>query len=452
PVTEEAGDPLIQDTNEIIRLTQEIQKSGSEKAAQRFIISNCQEAYDILLLKQLFLWNGWKKDNLTIDFVPLFETIDDLIRASDVMKALYTHKEYREHLKNRGNRQTIMLGYSDSTKDGGYLMANWSIYKAKVELSALAREHGIDLVFFDGRGGPPARGGGKTQRFYASMGKEIENDHIQLTIQGQIISSQYGSIDAASYNIEQLLCAGILSDIKKNPGDTLSQQQKEVIQQIADTSHQKFTDLREHGKFLSYLEKMSPLKYLSMINISSRPVKRNANRELRLEDLRMISFVTAWSQLKQNIPGFYGVGTALKWAFENDLWSEVENLYQTSGMFNTLIDNCMMSMTKTNFNITSHLVDDEEFGDFWQLLKDEYSVSLEYLLTLSRTSSLMENYPVEKESILIREKIVLPLIVIQHFGIRHLLNDEVKDEEREIYKKLIGRTIYGVINAGRNIA
>ncbi len=452
PVTEEADDPLIQDTNEIIRLIQEIQKSGSEKAAQRFIISNCQEAYDILLLKQLFLWNGWKKDNLTIDFVPLFETIDDLIRASDVMKALYTHKEYREHLKNRGNRQTIMLGYSDSTKDGGYLMANWSIYKAKVELSALAREHGIDLVFFDGRGGPPARGGGKTQRFYASMGKEIENDHIQLTIQGQIISSQYGSIDAASYNIEQLLCAGILSDIKKNPGDTLSQQQKEVIQQIADTSHQKFTDLREHGKFLSYLEKMSPLKYLSMINISSRPVKRNANRELRLEDLRMISFVTAWSQLKQNIPGFYGVGTALKWAFENDLWSEVENLYQTSGMFNTLIDNCMMSMTKTNFNITSHLVDDEEFGDFWQLLKDEYDLTLEYLLKLSRSSSLMENYPVEKESILIREKIVLPLIVIQHFGIRHLLNDEVKDEEREIYKKLIGRTIYGVINAGRNIA
>lgn len=452
PIAEEAGDPLIQDTNEIIRLIQEIQKSGSEKAAQRFIISNCQEAYDILLLKQLFLWNGWKKDNLTIDFVPLFETIDDLIRASDVMKALYTHKEYREHLKNRGNRQTIMLGYSDSTKDGGYLMANWSIYKAKVELSALAREHGIDLVFFDGRGGPPARGGGKTQRFYASMGKEIENDHIQLTIQGQIISSQYGSIDAASYNIEQLLCAGILSDIKKNPGDTLSQQQKEVIQQIADTSHQKFTDLREHGKFLSYLEKMSPLKYLSMINISSRPVKRNANRELRLEDLRMISFVTAWSQLKQNIPGFYGVGTALKWAFENDLWSEVENLYQTSGMFNTLIDNCMMSMTKTNFNITSHLVDDEEFGDFWQLLKDEYDLTLEYLLKLSRSSSLMENYPVEKESILIREKIVLPLIVIQHFGIRHLLNDEVKDEEREIYKKLIGRTIYGVINAGRNIA
>lgn len=452
PITEKADDPLIQDTNEIIQLIQEIQKSGSEKAAQRFIISNCQEAYDILLLKQLFLWNGWKKDNLTIDFVPLFETIDDLIRASDVMKALYTHKEYREHLKSRGNRQTIMLGYSDSTKDGGYLMANWSIYKAKVELSALAREHDIDLVFFDGRGGPPARGGGKTQRFYASMGKEIENDHIQLTIQGQIISSQYGSIDAASYNIEQLLCAGILSDIKKNPGDTLSQQQKEVIQQIADTSHEKFTDLREHGKFLSYLEKMSPLKYLSMINISSRPVKRNANRELRLEDLRMISFVTAWSQLKQNIPGFYGVGTALKWAFENNLWSEVENLYQTSGMFNTLIDNCMMSMTKTNFDITSHLVDDEEFGDFWQLLKDEYDLTLEYLLKLSRSSSLMENYPVEKESILIREKIVLPLIVIQHFGIRHLLNDEVSDEEREVYKKLIGRTIYGVINAGRNIA
>lgn len=452
PVTEKSGDALIEDTNDIIQLIKKIQKSNSEKAVQRFIISNCQEAHDILLLKQLFLWNGWTKKDLTIDFVPLFETIDDLIRASDVMEVLYKHPEYREHLKRRGNRQTVMLGYSDSTKDGGYLMANWSIYKAKLELSAMARAHGIDLVFFDGRGGPPARGGGKTQRFYASMGEEIENDHIQLTIQGQIISSQYGSIDAASYNIEQLLCAGILSDIKKNPGDTLSSEQKDVIQKIAEISHKKFTDLREDDKFLSYLEKMSPLKYLSMINISSRPVKRNSNRELRLEDLRMISFVTAWSQLKQNIPGFYGVGTALKWAKENGLWEDIKNLYKTSGMFNTLIDNCMMSITKTNFEITAHMAEDKEFGAFWQMLKDEYDLSIEYLLKLSGATSLMENYPVEKESIMIREKIVLPLNVIQHFGIRHLLNDEVSDSEREVFQKLIGRTIYGVINAGRNIA
>src|SRR5690606_24060047 len=144
-----------------------------------------------------------------IDFVPLFETVDDLKRAADVMRTLYTHPQYAAHLAKRGNKQTIMLGFSDSTKDGGYMMANWSIYKAKVELTEMARAYDVDLIFFDGRGGPPARGGGKTQRFYSSMGQEIENNHIQLTIQGQTISSQYGSKDSARYNIEQLLHAGM---------------------------------------------------------------------------------------------------------------------------------------------------------------------------------------------------------------------------------------------------
>src|SRR5690606_13467812 len=182
------------------------------------------------------------------------------------------------------------------TKDGGYLMANWSIYKAKVELTAMARQYDVDLVFFDGRGGPPARGGGKTQRFYASMGKEIANDHIQLTIQGQTISSQYGSWDTAHYNIEQLLHAGLTSDIGQKEGDTLTAEKKELIDHMAQVSHEQFLSLRHNPLFLKYLEKFSPLKFLSQINISSRPVKRNADRELRLEDLRAISFVTSWSQ------------------------------------------------------------------------------------------------------------------------------------------------------------
>src|SRR5690606_352658 len=236
-----------------------------------------------------------------------------------------------------------MLGFSDSTKDGGYLMANWSIYKAKMELTAMARKYDVDLTFFDGRGGPPARGGGKTQRFYASMGDEIANDHIQLTIQGQTISSQYGSFDTAHYNIEQLLNAGITSGIKTKPGDTLSQEKKMLIDRMAGASYNKFMELRKHPLFLKYLEELSPLKFLSSLNISSRPVKRNSNSELRLEDLRAISFVTAWSQLKQSVPGCYGVGTALKNADDSGEWDKVQELYNTSGMFKTIIDNSIMS-------------------------------------------------------------------------------------------------------------
>ncbi len=445
-------DPLVEDTIKVIQLIKNIQASGSERAVQRFIISNCQKASDILGLMQLFLWQGWNKEELSMDFVPLFETVEDLKHAAEVMRNLYSNPVYSKHLKKRGNKQTIMLGFSDSTKDGGYLMANWSIYKAKIELTAISREYDVDLVFFDGRGGPPARGGGKTQRFYASMGKEIENNHIQLTIQGQTISSQYGSLDSAKYNIEQLLHAGIISDLHQKVGDTLTPKQKDVIDHMAAESHEKFLALRKHPLFLKYLETLSPLKALSSINISSRPVKRNSDRELRLEDLRAISFVTSWSQLKQNIPGFYGVGTALQWAEDNNLWSYVKNLYETSGMFNTVIDNCMMSMTKSNFNITTYMKEDKQFGEFWTMLKDEYDRTKSFLLKLTGMNELMENYPVEKASILEREKIILPLLIIQHYAIRLLENKNVSEENAEVYRKLIGRTIYGVVNAGRNLA
>ena len=444
--------PLVADTLQVIRLIGDIQRSGGERAAQRFIISNCQQASDMLELMELFLWSGWKRESLHIDFVPLFETVDDLKRAASVMETLYTHAPYAAHLKRRGNKQTIMLGFSDSTKDGGYLMANWSIYKAKIELTAMARKYDVDLVFFDGRGGPPARGGGKTQRFYASMGKEIANDHIQLTIQGQTISSQYGSLDTAQYNIEQLLHAGLTSHIEQRSGDTLSDEKKKLIEYMAQVSHDQFLALRHDPLFLKYLERMSPLKFLSQINISSRPVKRNSDRELRLEDLRAISFVTSWSQLKQNIPGFYGVGTALEEAEKAGKWDQVKELYETSRMFQTIIDNCMMSMSKSNFELTSYIQYDEVFGDFWKKMRDEFERTTRYVLKLSGSKVLMENYPVERESIAIREKIVLPLLIIQHYAIRKLQAGGLDDKDSEVFSKLITRTIYGVVNAGRNLA
>lgn len=443
---------LVIDTMEVIRLIGRIQHSGGERAAQRFIISNCQQAYDILELMELFLWSGWQTESLHIDFVPLFETVEDLKRAAAVMDTLYTHPHYKAHLKRRGNKQTIMLGFSDSTKDGGYLMANWSIYKAKIELTATARQYDIDLVFFDGRGGPPARGGGKTQRFYASMGKEIANDHIQLTIQGQTISSQYGSLDTAHYNIEQLLHAGLTSHIGQRNGDTLSADKKELIEYMAQISHERFLDLRHNPLFLKYLERFSPLKFLSQINISSRPVKRNSDSELRLEDLRAISFVTSWSQLKQNIPGFYGVGSALKQAEQDGKWEQVRELYETSKMFQTIIDNCMMSMSKSNFDLTSHIQHDETFGAFWKEMRDEYERTTEYILKLSGSKVLMENYPVERASIALREKIVLPLLIIQHYAIKKLQKSKLSEKDNEVFSKLVTRTIYGVVNAGRNLA
>lgn len=391
-------------------------------------------------------------DELDIDFVPLFETIDDLNDADAVMQSLYRHPVYQRHLLRRKNRQVIMLGFSDSTKDGGYLMANWSIYHAKATLTAVSRENGIDLAFFDGRGGPPARGGGKTHKFYASFGKDVANKQIQITVQGQTISSHFGTFESSINNMEQLIHAGITSALDRQEEDTMEESEKQLFSEMASQSYDSFMALRKHPLFLKFLEIQSPLKMLSQINISSRPVKRNTDSELKLEDLRAISFVTSWSMLKQNIPGFYGVGTALKYMKDQGKWEEVKALYKHSSFFKTVIDNSMMSMSKADFRVTAYLEHDPTFGTFWKLLKAEYDLTEVLILNLTDTKVLMERYPVDQHSISLREKITLPLVIIQRYGIIKSLDPNSTEEQKAVYDKLILRTLYGIVNAARNSA
>ena len=445
------ADALTQDTIDVIKAIKGIQKRNGEKACHRFIISNCQRASDILQLVELFLWNGWRKDELTIDFVPLFETVNDLKGAADIMDTLYNNPFYKQHLASRGNKQDIMLGYSDSTKDGGYLMANWSIFNGKTSLTAVSAKYNVKLAFFDGRGGPPARGGGKTHRFYASMGKEIANNNMQLTVQGQTISSQYGSVESAEFNIEQLINAGITSGLKEKHNVLLDADNKTILDEMAEVSYKAFVDLREHPLFVKYLEQLSPLKLLSQANISSRPVKRNGGGKMKLEDLRAISFVTAWSMLKQNVPGFYGMGTSLKLQEDAGNWDKVAKVYQDSDYLKTIVDNCMMSMSKSDFSITAHLAKDKEFGAFWTLLYNEYELTKTMLLKLSGQPTLMANYPIDKKSIATRERIILPLVLIQHFALEKLQSEQALND-RTALEKLAVRTVFGIVNAGRNLA
>ena len=204
---------LVKDTLQTVAAIKSIQQFNGEQGCGRYIISQCNSALNAIEVFALFLLNGWKPEEIKVDIVPLFETVDDLLQAETSMRALYTNPVYAAHLNAERTGKPLCLGFSDGTKDGGYLMANFSIYKAKEDLTRISREYGIDVVFFDGRGGPPARGGGKTHKFYSSLGKNIANKEIQLTIQGQTVSSNFGIIDAAQFNIEQLIHAGISNDL-----------------------------------------------------------------------------------------------------------------------------------------------------------------------------------------------------------------------------------------------
>ncbi|HQU82059.1 MAG TPA: phosphoenolpyruvate carboxylase [Pyrinomonadaceae bacterium] len=441
-------DELTRDTIQNIAAVREIQAKNGEKACHRYIISHSETALNIIEVFGLFLLGGWKKEDLSVDIVPLFETIADLKEAAKIMRELYENPIYREHLASRNNTQTIMLGFSDGTKDGGYLMANWSIYKAKDELTRLAKDYGISVIFFDGRGGPPARGGGKTHKFYSSMGAEIANDAIELTIQGQTVSSNFGTVDAAQFNIEQLLHAGIYNHLFAAKEQTFTPQEEELMQNLAESALQSYEELKNHPHFLDYLSDVSPLKFYAETNIGSRPAKRGSGK-LTLDDLRAIPFVGAWSQLKQNVPGFYGVGSALRDLSES--LDAIRELYHSNLFFKTLIDNCEMAMQKSDFQLTEFLSEHEIYGKIWQMIHDEYELCREYLEKITGKKALMSDFPVEQQSVQTRERIVLPLTTIQQYALTKIR--ESNDEDlKNILGKLVIRCSFGIINAGRNSA
>lgn len=449
---EDYSDDFTQRTLSSIYAMQEIQKNNGKKGCQRYIISNTQKVSHILETYAMLRLCGMEQP--PVDVVPLFETVPDLIASPALMDALYSNEAFRAHLKRRGNEQHVMLGFSDGTKDGGYLMANWSIYKAKAALTAVSRKHGISVVFFDGRGGPPARGGGQTHQFYASMGSKIEAKQIQLTVQGQTISSKFGTLESCQYNLEQLISSGVSNAVYATTENDFSERDEKTMEEIAQVSYKAYSDFKAHPLFLSYLEKMSTLKYYAKTNIGSRPSKREGSDTLQFKDLRAIPFVGSWSQLKQNVPGFYGVGTALEHMEKVGRWEEAVMLYDNNKFFRTLLDNSMMSLTKSFFGLTAYMQDDPIYGAFWNQLFAEYERSKKYMLKISKMKTLMENEPAGRASIEAREQIVLPLLTIQQYALKNVLDLEGSNNQELItlYERMVTRSLYGNINASRNSA
>jgi len=441
-------DELLKDTIVTMAQLGDIQSRNGEVGCNRYIISNSEDIDSVLFVYGLLRWTCWKEGEMPMDIVPLFESMDAMDNASSIMKSLFEIPAYREHLRQRGDTQTVMLGFSDGTKDGGYLQANWSILKTKEQLSELFDAYGIRAIFFDGRGGPPARGGGKTHRFYASQTEKIANHAIQLTIQGQTISSRFGTKEHFTYNCEQLLTAGFSHKLAEK-ANTISESSRQLIEELARISFEKYTSLKEHEKFIPYLERKSTLQYYSQAKIGSRPSKRGNKAQLELKDLRAISFVGSWSQLKQNVPGYFGLGTAIQSLVQEGKLEALQALFKEVPFFRALIQNSMMSLSKCNFDLTRYIAEDPEFSDFWKLLLSEFELSIEMTLLISGYSKLMEEEPVTRSSVEIREQIVLPLLVIQQYALQMI---DKQSDFTEAYRKMVKRSLYGNINASRNSA
>ena len=442
----------IEDTLQSFSTIKQIQKTNGEQGCHRYIISNCQSEKDVAKVYFIAKQTAFQKGAMPIDFIPLFETINDLNNAEKTMKALFDNKDYKEHLNQRNNKQIVMLGFSDGTKDGGYLSANWNIYKVREQLSNLSEKQGINIIYFDGRGGPPARGGGNTHNYYASLGKKIASTQIQLTIQGQTISSKFGTKESARLNLEQLMTAGLENQILKDNKKPLTPKQNKLLEQMSSSALDEYTRLKEHPLFTPFLLDMSPLKYYSKTNIGSRPDKRNKSSDIKFEQLRAIPFVGAWSQIKQNIPGFFGLGTALKEMEVAGKLNEIIVLYSESRFFRALIGNSMQSMCKTYFPLTKYMKHDRKYGEFWSMLKEEYDLTERLILKISCQKELLENNQNIKESIALREETVLPLLVIQQYALMRLRENDLTKDQISILEKMVVRSLFGNINASRNSA
>lgn len=439
---------IVKDTIRTIAQLSHIQSKNGEEGCNRYIISNSEDIFSVLFVFGLLRWCCWEKGEIPIDIIPLFESMEGMANSEFIMKGLFDIPEYRDHISHRRNIQTVMLGFSDGTKDGGYLQANWSIFKTKENLSAICDEYNIKAIFFDGRGGPPSRGGGKTHRFYASQSKKIANHAIQLTIQGQTITSKYGTKEHFIYNCEQMLTAGLSNSLFEKE-NTISDESRQIIEKLAHLSFKKYTALKNHKMFIPYLENKSTLKFYSKANIGSRPSKRGDKEKLELNDLRAIPFVGSWSQLKQNVPGYFGVGTAIQSLVNDGKLEDLKKLFKEAPFFKALILNSMMALFKCYFELTGYIAKDEEYKDFWNILFEEYKLSKEMTLLISQYSILMEEESLSRNSIEIREQIVLPLLVTQQYALQKI---EQNSRYKNNYEKIVERSLYGNINASRNSA
>ena len=439
-------DSLVKDTINTISKVKHIQSRNGEEGCNRYIISNSEDMFSVLYVFALFRWCGWRKP--PVDIIPLFESMVGMKHSGEIMEALLSIPQYRAHLEQRQDKQTVMLGFSDGTKDGGYLKANWSIFKTKEEISSVAESFGIKTIFFDGRGGPPARGGGKTHRFYASQSEQIAKHEIQLTIQGQTITSRYGTKEHFTHNVEQLLTAGLSNSIFEKD-TTISTASRELLETLGQLSNEKYEALKRHEMFLPYLENKSTLKYYSEANIGSRPSSRGNSQKLDLKDLRAIPFVGSWSQMKQNVPGYFGIGTALETMVNQGHKDELIKLFKNVPFFKALILNSMMSLFKCYFKLTHYITKDEAYREFWNILHEEYKLSKKMTLEVSGYDILMEEEPISRRSIRIRKRIVLPLLMIQQYALQKI---EQSSADVSKYEKIVQRSLYGNINASRNSA
>ena len=459
PLGEASSSPegLSDESRDVLETFDQIRRAedGTESPVEAFILSMARGASDVLAVQFLARRVGLlevddegrcMENRLNVS--PLFETVDDLEEAPDVLRRLLGDPFYRSALEKREDLQEIMLGYSDSGKDAGCVASNWALYKAQRALSAVAREHGVKLRLFHGRGGTVGRGGGPSYDAILAQPPGTVGGRIRITEQGEVISFKYSMRGLARRNLDTVLAAVLEASAEEREREP-EKEWVEALEHLSASSSQTYRELvYEDEDFYAFFSGASPIGELSLLNIGSRPAKRVEKPDV--ESLRAIPWVFAWTQNRFLLPSWYGAGTALD-AFIGDSDRGLEllrEMYRGWPFFRTLVDFMQMTLAKSDLRIAeaySALVEDPGIRErFWERISGEHTLSVRALLRITVQEHLLDNTPILQRSVRLRNPYVDPLSYIQVSLLRRFRSLPEDSPERAAMAHPLLLTIAGI--------
>ncbi|HVN14857.1 MAG TPA: phosphoenolpyruvate carboxylase, partial [Anaerolineales bacterium] len=419
---------------------------GSEMLGP-IVISMTHSAADVLTVLLLARWTG--ADDPPI--APLFESIQDLEDGADILESLFSSEIYREHLKANHDEQMVMIGYSDSNKDGGYMMANWALYQVQEEITCVAQKHNIKLTIFHGRGGTVARGGGPANHAIRAQPPGSINGRFRLTEQGEIIASRYANPDLAHRHLEQIASAVILASDPTVKEADVPTEWRNAIQAMSDVAQRAYRNLvYETPGFIQFWQTATPFDEIKRLQIGSRPASRASTDAVT--QIRAIPWVFSWMQARFNLPSWYSLGTGLESFSDRALLRE---MYEKWPFFKTLLDNTEISLVKADMGIAAlyvELVPDQKRGkQIFARILEEYQRTQKEMLAISGHKTLLELEPVTQNAVQLRNPYVDPLNYIQVEMLRRLRAlSSPNDAQAESLREVVALTINGIAAGLKN--
>jgi phosphoenolpyruvate carboxylase len=401
-------------TLDVLRTVREARVGYGAHAFGPYIISMSRSAADALAVLALARVAGCVEDGaVPLDVAPLFETIDDLRAAPEIMRALFADPVYRRHLQARGDRQTVMLGYSDSAKDGGILASRWSLQRAQAELLELSQQAGVRIVFFHGRGGSVSRGGGKTERAVIAAPRGSVDGVLRVTEQGEVIHRKYGIRALALRNLEQATAAVLRASLRPRPPEPREARWRELATELSQVSRAYYRALvHERADFPDYFRAATPIDVIERLHLGSRPSKR---RDGGIEALRAIPWVFAWSQNRSGLTGWYGVGAALAHGIATHGIETMHAMARDWPFFAAMLDDIEMLMAKSDlaiFERYSRLAGPLHTA-YFPGIAEEFERTGEALLALRDRRQLLQGDYRLRLSIRLRNPYVDPISLLQ---------------------------------------